>query len=225
MNTDALLNDVAIRCFRDVADHDYIVARMAYRTNLFQQFHWSSLQAIEKYLKAILLFNRIKAKDVNHDLAKAMKHTKKLPFPIQLSESSKNFIEHIDKFGRFRYLESSFYIHGPKLVELDRTVWEIRRYCKLMNYDAQLQSGKSINTMDVELEQISRSEKENPQKFKLLGGALENVVDNKDHPARSALIWQNAFFGSSRRWRREVTVPVYMHSTNAPLTLHPEILE
>jgi hypothetical protein len=45
-----LLNDFAKRCFRDVADHDYILARLAYRSGLFPQFHWCALQAIEKYL-------------------------------------------------------------------------------------------------------------------------------------------------------------------------------
>ncbi len=225
MNTDAFLNDFATRCFRDVADHDYIAARMAYRASLFQQFHWASLQAIEKYLKAILLFNRIEAKDVNHDLEKAMRHARMLPFAIRMSESSEKFIEHVDTFGRFRYLESSFYIYGPKLVQLDKTVWEIRRYCKPIDYESKSPTGDPINMMKVELETISRSETENPRKFKLLGGALENVIAKRDHPGRSALIWQNAFFGSSKRWQRKVIMPIYFHSTNAPLTLHPEILD
>lgn len=225
MNRNALLNDFAIRCFRDVADHDYIVARMAYRTSLFQQFHWSSLQAVEKYLKSVLLLNRIKAKDVNHDLQKALSYAKSLPFSLRLSESSRKFIDHIDRFGRFRYLESSLYILGPKLAELDKLVWEIRRYCTQMNYKMRLSNGETINMMDFELERILRSERENPRKYKLLGGALEKIIDERDHPARKALVWQNAFFGSSKRWKREVTIPVYMHATNAPLTLHPEILE
>ena len=220
---DVLLNDFAIRCFRDVADHDYVIARIAYNTTLFQQFHWSSLQAIEKYLKAILLLNRIEARDINHDLEKALNYTRKLPFPMLLSESSKKFIQHIDAFGRFRYLESSFYIHGPKLVELDKTVWEIRRYCKMLDYEIRLSSGEQFNMMAIELERISRSEVENPQKFRLSGGTLEEIIEKKNQPARKALIWQNAFFGSSRR--RKVTMPSYMHATNAPLSLHPEILE
>lgn len=46
-----LLNDFAIRCFRDVADDDYIAARMACPTELVLQYLWASQQAIEKYLK------------------------------------------------------------------------------------------------------------------------------------------------------------------------------
>ena len=32
--TEILLNDFASRCFRNVADEDYVVARMAYRAGL-----------------------------------------------------------------------------------------------------------------------------------------------------------------------------------------------
>jgi hypothetical protein len=38
----ALNNDFAVRSFRDTADGDYIVARMAHRAGLVPQFLWSS---------------------------------------------------------------------------------------------------------------------------------------------------------------------------------------
>src|SRR5688572_4958760 len=57
----ALLNNFAVRSFRDVADGDYIAARLSFRSQLIPQFLWQSLQAIEKYLKCILVLNRIKA--------------------------------------------------------------------------------------------------------------------------------------------------------------------
>jgi hypothetical protein len=68
MTNDVLLNDFAIRSFRDIADADYIAARMTYRASLITQHLWASQQAIEKYLKCILLLNRICATDVKHDL-------------------------------------------------------------------------------------------------------------------------------------------------------------
>ena len=49
------LNNIATRSFRDVADQDYIAARLCYRSNLMVQFVWMAEQAIEKYLKAILV--------------------------------------------------------------------------------------------------------------------------------------------------------------------------
>jgi len=42
--------------FRDRADMDYVSARHLYRMGLMPPFLWSSQQAIEKYLKAAILF-------------------------------------------------------------------------------------------------------------------------------------------------------------------------
>jgi hypothetical protein len=86
MDIDAFLNDYAIRCFRDQADRDYIVSRMAYRARLYSQFHWSGLQAIEKYFKAILLLNRIPSKRIGHDLVKGVELLKGLNF-VNLSNN------------------------------------------------------------------------------------------------------------------------------------------
>ena len=223
MNTEILLNDFATRSFREIADQDYIAARLSYRHGLFSQFHWQSLQSIEKYLKAILLYNRIKATDINHDLEKAIKHTRKLPFEILRSESTDNFIKHLSNFGRFRYLEASYYLHGPKIVELDKAVWEIRRYCAVLNYDIKLPAGSTKNMLELELEKIRNSEKKPYHKFKIIGGLLEKIVDTPKHTSRSALIWQNAFFGKVTR--RNVRVPTTLHAVNSPLYLHPEIID
>lgn len=223
MNTEILLNDFATRSFREIADQDYIAARLSYRHGLYSQFHWQSLQAIEKYLKAILLYNRIKATDINHDLERAIKHTKKLPFEILRSESTDNFIKHLSNFGRFRYLEASYYLHGPKIVELDKAVWEIRRYCDVLDYDFKLPDGSTTNMLESKLEKIRNSETNPFHKFKLIGGLLEKIVDTPKHTSRSALIWQNAFFGKVTR--RHVRVPTTLHSVNSPLYLHPEIID
>ena len=42
-----LVNDFAIRSFRETADKDYIAARMAYRARLIQPFLWSALHCLE----------------------------------------------------------------------------------------------------------------------------------------------------------------------------------
>ncbi len=70
---DRELNSWAFRSFRDVADGDYIAARMAYRAQLPVQFLWASQQAIEKYLKCALFIRRKAAKTVRHALALALK--------------------------------------------------------------------------------------------------------------------------------------------------------
>ncbi|MCG7201193.1 HEPN domain-containing protein [Marinobacter pelagius] len=223
MEREILINDFATRSFRDVADQDYIAARLSYRHGLYPQFHWQSLQALEKYLKAILLYNRVKAKSINHDLDKALKLTRKLPFQLSRSSITDDFIKHLSNFGRFRYLESSYFIKGPKLAELDKAVWEIRRYCKVLDYDLALQCGNVENMFQHELDAIEKSKQRPPQKFRIAGGLLEKIIDQQKHPSRSALVWQNLFFG--KVVRRQVRMPTAFHAVNAPLYLHPEILD
>lgn len=222
MDTDTLLNDFATRSFRDTADLDYISARMSFRAGLIEQFHWQSLQTLEKYLKAILLYNRIKARRVGHSLSKALEKAKQLPFKLELTRSASEFVTHLDTYGRFRYLEASYFVHGAKLLELDRTVWEIRRYCKVLNYEISRTDGSKKQMLPVELEAIDRSKSHAPQQFRILGGALESIIDKRDHPARAPLIWQNGFFGKKKR--RSVKARVVFQAKNSPLTLHPEIL-
>jgi HEPN domain-containing protein len=222
MTTQARLNSFAIRSFRDVADQDYIAARMSYRTALYSQFHWSALQAVEKYIKGILLLNRVRAKNLSHDLALALKALKKLPFEVRLSKISRDFIDHLDRVGAYRYLESSYYVMGPKVIELDRTVWELRRYCKVMDYTLRLEVGTEKRMLDLEVAG-TEAHQDHPHRLRIRGGVLEKIIDSTDHPAREQLLWQNGFFG--RRSRKRVRVPMPFHATNAPLTLDPELVD
>ena len=178
---------------------DYISARMSFRATLIEQFHWQALQALEKYFKAILLYNRIKARKMGHSLSRALIKAQQLPFELHLTQPAREFIDHIDSFGRFRYLEASYFIHGPKLVELDRTVWEVRRYCKVLKYQISLPDGCKKQMLPFELASIETSKNRPPQQFRIPGGALEKIIDKQEHPARAPLIWQNGFFGKSRR--------------------------
>jgi hypothetical protein len=220
---DAKINSFATRTFRDVADQDYIAARLSYRYGLYPQFYWQSLQALEKYLKAILLYNRIEAKDINHNICKAIEYTDSLSFNISRSSDTNDFIQNLAKFGRFRYLEVSYHIHGPQLFLLDKAVWEIRRYCRVINYEKKFSDGKKKNMLKLELEAIERSEENSAQKFKISGGLLEKIIEDRKHPARKALIWKNLFYGKSLRKR--VKMKTGLSAVNAPLYLHPEILD
>lgn len=98
--------------FRDVADRDYIAARILYRHDLKLQFLWSSLQAIEKYLKSVLLFNGRSAKGYGHDLEKLFSALpKEIPdinfdFPADVED----FVRYLAKFGANRYFDNPF---GP----------------------------------------------------------------------------------------------------------------
>lgn len=219
---DMLLNDFAVRSFRDMADGDYIAARMALRAGLMHQFLWSSQQAIEKYLKGILLFNRIPAK-VGHDIEKAMELTKRLPFPIQKRPQSEKFIKHIATYGEYRYLDVSTYLHGYALLDLDMTVWDLRRYCQVLRMPGGNPTPTEARMFEMTLEHIESSSNLPPQDFRIANGWLETVIAKKSHPARALLLWQNGLFGARRR--NAVRVTDQMQMTNAPLWLHPEMVE
>lgn len=220
---DRYINGFATQSFRDQADRDYVHARSACRNELFPQFLWSAQQAVEKYLKAILLYNRIKATTVGHDIQKALDLTQSLPFVIRLSTRSRSFLEHLCTYGQFRYIDVPFHVYGKVLVDLDLTVWEVRRYCQVLNV-----FGKSLPEREhVQLEQawtaLERSEDEPKHRFKLHGGWLESVMDQKKHPSREALLWQNACYGN--RSRRTVMVKSHLHAQNPLLYLYPEMLD
>src|ERR1700756_2800915 len=62
-----------------------------------------------------------------------------------------------------------------------------------------------------------------PPKFRIEGGYLEAILDNTQNPAREPLLWRNAFFG--KRQRRRVRRNDWMKAENAPLYLHPELID
>jgi hypothetical protein len=96
LTLDALVNDFAVRSFRDIGDGDYIAARMACRAALVTQFLWASQQTVEKYLKCILLLNRLEAKKVRHDLRKALR---KIKDSGKISLNSFNILTTTSNFG------------------------------------------------------------------------------------------------------------------------------
>lgn len=220
---DRRLNSFAYRSFRDPADGDYISARMCCRVGLTSQFHWSALQAIEKYGKTILLLNRIKAKRIGHSLSKLIGKLDELSFDVQLSESTRTLIEHLDGLGQYRYLEVPYYSIDRALLRLDRGVWEIRRYCTTMDNAVSLATEGAKSSLTSSLARIERSEREQPTKCRLSRGLLENIVDGADSDLRRALVWQNAYFG--RVSRRRVRIPRKFEAVNAPLSLDLDLLD
>lgn len=180
---DRELNDWAFRSFRNIADGDYIAARMAYRAMLVQQFLWSSQQALEKYLKCILFIRRIPAKRLKHILQPALQLIEEHGVGLDLTEASRKFIARIDQMGRFRYMEVSVFVDWHWIVALDRAIWEIRRFCTL--------DPKSTSAKLVEGQRAPR--------VRIVAGHLERILGQRKNPARAALLWHNAYFGRSRK--------------------------
>jgi HEPN domain-containing protein len=205
---EGLINDFAIRSFRDTADEDYVAARTSFRTGLFGPAHWQTQQAVEKYLKCTLLLYRIPANDINHDIRKALNRLKSSgKLDIDLCRRSLNFLDEIQETYRFRYFDVSIVGRTGGFMQLDRLVWELRRYC----------------TLDTALHALKLEHGKIAPRYSLPGGRLEEIISSKDNLARPALLWQNGFFGV--RMRRKVRYREIIHCRNAPLYMHPELLD
>jgi hypothetical protein len=218
------VNSFASECFRDVADTDYIAARMHYRLGLIEQFQWSALQAIEKYLKAILLYNGYKANGLSHNLMMALQRVGEIKeFSIELQDSERNLIRHVDKNGQNRYLEQSSFTSGEELLWLDSTVWSLRRYCQVLNYTITDTHNQRINMLKPNLEEIRLDFYiENPHRFRITGGFLEAVLDGKKgKQLREQLTWKNFKYGRRRKnsiknftFRSRSVIPPHIRDPN-----------
>lgn len=219
-----LVNDFAIRSFRETADKDYIAARMAYRARLIQPFLWSALHSLEKYVKGILVLNRVKA-HTGHSVLPGIERMKQHgKFELDLSADTVKFIKKLEDYGaEYRYYEVSYDIQPFDIVRFDRAVWELRRYCQPLDYDIVDMNGKTMNLLANELDRVHQAKAKHEKGTCVMGGILEKIVEKKDHPAREALIWNNLFFGSSRRKR--VKMRPDWEAGNSPFFLYPEIID
>lgn len=219
-----IVNDFALRSLRETADKDYVHARLAYRAGLIQQFLWSSLHCLEKYAKCILVLNRVDARKFKHVIQPALdKMNKEGEFAIELSQEVTTFVSRLEDGARFRYYETSYYTRGFELQLLDLAVWEIRRYCQVLDFEITGFDGTTRNMLEPNLGMIRSTLKRRRKGNEIIGGWLEAVIDSPHHVAREALLWKNLYFGKSRRKR--VTVSTLSESGNSPLYLHPEALD
>lgn len=220
-----LVNDFAIRSFRETADKDYITARMAYRARLIQPFRWSALHCLEKYVKGILLLNRVDAKNLGHSVLPGIERMKQHgKFELDLSADTAKFIKNLEDDGaEDRYYVVSYEIEPFDIARFDRAVWELRRYCQPLDYDTVGMNGNTVNLLTHELDRVHRAKEMHEKGTCISGGILEKIIEKKDHPAREALIWNNLFFGPSRR--KTVKMRPDWEAGNAPFFLHPEIID
>lgn len=220
----AYMNTFVTRSFRDVADQDYILARAALRNELDLQFLWLSQQAIEKYLKAILLYNRRPAKGFNHDLSAAYRAVLAIDdVPFDFPPSVLTFIEYIERHAS-RYFEFSYYVFGEHLLQLDETIWHLRRWCGYLRGNSIIGKGVEDIVANLPLE-IERRRLErwadHPHTFGIIGGFLEKVLERRHHrQLRPILTWNNMYFSRRRK-------PTYdlgrRAAANTLISMHPEV--
>jgi len=217
----AYVNAFAIRCFRDTGDCDYIAARSAMRMRLAGQFMWSAEQAVEKYLKCILMLNRRDTRDLGHDIAAALKRINDdLPFKIELREPEQELFDHLESWGVDRYLVFPFEVFDIEVLRLDLLVWRLRQYCvplDLVHYADEPSD-------DVLMHNVGKIEAGllGPAKAGHIGGFLEDVLARKDHPARESLVWRNARYCSKPL--KGIRFQNNFQAVNSPLWLKPELV-
>ena len=220
MNEIDLINNFALRCFRDTADKDYIHARMAYRGRLLPQFLWSSLHCLEKYSKCILLLARIDGHGIKHEINSAIEKIN-TSFNVEFTDQTSQFFTRLEQGARFRYLEVSWNSIGNELSLLDRAVWELRRYCRVSLYNYEQIPNVSINQdLFNTIREIDLPTNENTI---VPGGWLESIVEGEKSETRNALIWKNLFYSKSKR--KKVLMEAYLRAENSPLSLNPEMLD
>lgn len=207
--------------FRDVADKDYIAARLLFRYDLDLQFLWSALQALEKYLKGILLFNGLDTRRLGHSLTRAFDQLGVIAdVPFQFPDGLRPFLEQIEAFGQNRYLASAHYVHGDELPQLDKAVWHIRRYCQYLR-------GPDVSDpryLGAALNQIHGARwRRCPEQFRI-GGYLEQVIKSNESLERSALVWKNLYYGTRTR-KTPPLMRVRSVSINPVHLWHPEVVQ
>lgn len=220
-HSEVLINAFAFIALRKVADEDYIAARMAWRRMLFPQYFWLIQQAIEKYLKCILLLHRKKIPR-HHDLRRLLSDADKVfPVPLRRSESTDRFIDEVNVGPGIRYGEESWDVHRDMRPEFDTCIWELRRYCQAVRI---VVDGAIVDMTASVLESVGLSEMQHRSRFSIEGGHIESILANRGSAARSDLVWRNASFGS-RQSRTGVYPSRYWHVSNTPAFVWPELLD
>ena len=145
-------------------------------------------------------------------------------FELHLTADTVKFIKKLEDYGaEYRYYEVSYDIQPFDIIRFDRAVWELRRYCQPLDYDIVDMKGETVNFLNLELDRIHRAKADNEKGTCVMGGILEKIIEKRDHPARDALIWNNLFFGPSRR--KHVKMRSSWESGNSPFFMHPEIID
>lgn len=200
-NLKMLLYEIARFCFRNVADNDYLSARILFRFGLDHQAYWFSEQAVEKYLKSILLFNELKTKSIGHDLGKALTKVKEIPnINFELPKDVEEVIMELNNEGNNRYFEYPYFFGDLNYVKLDRMVWYIRRYCVPIGWPFKLDD-KEIDLQQFEIT-VANQEKylKNPSKYSFADkGVLEKILKDKKSIKRKHLVWKNLYFGAKQK--------------------------
>lgn len=204
------LNEFAQR-LRNIADDDYIDARTLYRNERYRGFIYHASQAVEKYLKTILLFLEIKAPD-KHYLVKLYTTIKKNSV-FELKPDSISFIKELEGMGQAVRYDATPYSYDLDLIHyLDFFVRDVRPYCKSRFVPPNiLQAGKASAHLNL------KSGHEYNSKNIIFNGHLEQIIKSrKTNNFKSNLTWNNLYFYNKNKPKK-----IYVFNGNRSMNLAP----
>jgi len=177
---------------------------MCYRQEFEQQFLWAAQQAVEKYLKAILVFNHRSAKGLSHNILKSYRRVAGIDYlDFKVPERSEDFLEYLDEHGSNRYLTKPSIVRENALDELDETVWHIRKFCiSIMNRVPDTDPTEYQPFLARLKSSVHPSYVANPIRHRLPdNGYLEKIM-RESLPQADLLVWRNLFYGRRRKNKR-----------------------
>ena len=191
------LNQIAMTCFRDVADIDYVLSRFCFFGRLEIHAYYLASQAIEKYLKSILLFNQRKAPK-GHKLRCLCDEIVKLSH-VNLDSSKEfySFLEELEWKGQNRYFSYAAFWNSRDLEKIDHMVWDLRRYALDISGMEKDASGCDVPRKIRLLRYIhDPAWIKQPWKFRSPSkGKIEELLDDADESLREYLLMNNRYFG------------------------------
>lgn len=135
--------------FVDTADQNYVLARWCFQMGMQSDFLWNATHCLEKYLKAILLYNGMPAKEGGHNAHKLYLKVKEfaedllpgtLIQPDQAQgqwaeENAESYVCRIYQNGDapVRYNVFGYFLMGADLFKLDQVVFALRRMCGFLD--------------------------------------------------------------------------------------------
>ncbi len=207
---------------RDAADDDYVSARQSGLINQWRSFGWSGLQAIEKYLKALLVFHRISVKTYSHDLKALFSHcNEKLPFNIALKSRLHTMLQWLDQFGIDRYRANPFQAFGVAVADLDELVWIVRNHCVRV-YSARKDDESYIEAALRTHQKALQIINDRKPDLSHINGRIEWLLSHRKHPSRAALIRYNHVY--NKRHAKRVRSPTAFEYNLGPLSEDPCII-
>jgi len=201
----SLIDEIFVR----TADENYITARWCAINQLNTDFLWLGVHALEKYLKAVLLYNGRSAKGYGHDIVRLYKDVKKiagkllpkvlakpanLKFAYWVDCKPEDFLEHLHRNGNAdnRYLIYGYATRSDDLHKLDALVFAIRRLiCSLDEPQAPLRGLPQAPPPFTYRTLLLRQ----PELFRPLFMPLDDLISKKtDNPRRAAALNLNMPF-------------------------------